>query len=85
MGIELEPPTAAAPSVPPVASDYDEALPVKFSRNSLVWATALPFLAWVAEPVVAPDLPTFYTLPLVALEALLLPLFVGSNGLTKVH
>ena len=84
IGIELEPPVADAPSVPPVAADYADHLPLKFSSRSLVWVAALPFLAWVAELVVAPDMPTFYLLPMVALEALVLPLCLGSNGLADM-
>ena len=83
IGIELEPPVVDNPSVPPVAADYADHLPLKFSSKSLVWVSALPFLAWVAELVVAPDMPTFYLLPMVALEALLLPLCLGSNGLAE--
>jgi hypothetical protein len=80
--IDLVSPTAEVPSVPPVAADYAEELPVKFSGSSLSWVSALPFLPWTPEAVAANAAPSFQTVPLFALEALMLPLISRADGLT---
>ena len=72
MPIDLAPPVAAAPSDPPVMADYGLTLPLRFSGREKGWALALPFMDWVPEPVAAGADPSYYDVPYLSVELLLL-------------